>query len=357
MSRMSRIPLAWLFLSAIGLGYQIPAAAGPISVPNGDFSSAANNGSVGGGVGSGTNATIGSGPWTGSFFGVAGLLLAPTLTVASANTDATISGVAVNAISAVSNGGYFSQTLASNYLAGNLYILSATLNTGGTLSQATLDQANVGIALRSGSTVLASSATAPPIDVQLVSVGGTAYRLTLIYANVITPASGPINVQLFDLPPGTLAGAAVIQSVSFSDVVLAESAIAPAGSQLTVVGPNAGGGTVDLPFSGTFTVEVTDAANAPVQDVMVTLTAPSVGASALMTTATSTTPANPVTGFTDANGVVTFNATANSLTGCYQIIASAIGIPQYAVFQMHNFALGAFVATDTIFCNGYEAEQ
>jgi hypothetical protein len=193
--------------------------------------------------------------------------------------------------------------------------------------------------------------------VQLVSTGGTAYRLTLIYANVITPASGAINVQLFDLPPGTLAGAAVIQSVTFSDVVLAESAIAPAGSQLTVVGPNAGGGTVGTPFSGTFTVQVTDAANAPVEDVMVTLTAPTVGASALMTTATSTTPDNPVTGFTDASGVVTFNATANSLTGCYQIVASAIGIPQYAVFQMHNFAVGAFVATDTVFCNGFEAQQ
>jgi len=354
MSRLSRIALVLLFLSTAGLG---PALAGPVLVPNGDFSSAANAGTVGGGVGSGTDAAIGTGPWTGSFFGVAGILLAPTLTIDSGNTDAKISGVAVNAVSTVSNGGYFSQTLASNYLAGNLYILSATLDTGGALSPSTLDQANVGIALRSGSTVLASSTTAPPLDVQLVSTGGTAYRLTLIYANVITPATGPIDVQLFDLPPGTLAGAAVIQSVTFSDVVLAESAIAPAGSQLTVVGPNAGGGTVDMPFSGTFTVEVTDAGNVPVEDVMVTLTAPTVGASALMTTATSTTPGNPVTGFTDANGVVTFNATANSLTGCYQIIASAIGIPQYAVFQMHNYAVGAFVATDTIFCNGYEAQQ
>ncbi|HXD50872.1 MAG TPA: hypothetical protein VN689_03200, partial [Burkholderiales bacterium] len=98
-----------LLLAAATLLSGMSCLAAPIPVPNGDFSNPANNGSVGGGViGGSGSAAIGSGPWHGTYAGIAGLLAPPSLSIGSGR--ATIGGLAgVNVLGIVDNSGYFSQ--------------------------------------------------------------------------------------------------------------------------------------------------------------------------------------------------------------------------------------------------------
>src|SRR5690606_32087606 len=80
------------------------AQAANVPVPNGDFSSSGNVGSIGGGVlgASGTDVAIGSGPWKGTYFGVLGLLAPPTLSITPG--EARIGGLlGVNVLGIVNN--------------------------------------------------------------------------------------------------------------------------------------------------------------------------------------------------------------------------------------------------------------
>ncbi len=74
----------------------------------------------------------------------------------------------------------------------------------------------------------------------------------------------------------------------------------------------------------TLQVTVKDGAN-PLSGVTVTFTAPSSGASAVLSSSTAVT---------DINGVASVTATANAITGQYQVFASALGV--YTFFTLNN---------------------
>jgi hypothetical protein len=304
------------------------ATAAPVSIPNGDFSDAGNFGTIGGGVigGSGTDVPIGAGPWTGSYAGVLGLLAPPTLTVAAG--AATVNGLAAaNVLGILDNGGYFSQTLATTFVTQERYTLTADIDTGASLDLGALGNANVGIALRSGASTLASTATAPAQLVGLQPLGGTSYRLSLIFDSNDT-TSGAIDVQLFALPQG-LIGATLRTDVSFANVTLDATAINPVSGTIVATGGTPQSAMVGTAFVEPLEVRVTDAAGDPVPGVTVTFAAPASGASATLSSDTVTT---------DIDGSASVIATANTVAGAYAVTASIGGVDTPASFSLTNLA-------------------
>lgn len=214
-----------------------PATAGyTVPVPNGDFSSTTNVGTLGGqllgGAGSGT---FGSGPWSGSYTSALGLLLQPSLEINSGNPGhATISGIAnVGVLGIVDSTASFSQTLTGvNYTANTTYTLDAIVSTGGLLSASILSNAGVGIALTSSGVPLSGS-NAPLISVSLLS--GTSYTVQAQYTFTGSAPSGPIGILLYDAPQG-LATASLLSGVSFTDVSLTASVPEPSSFAMTGTG-------------------------------------------------------------------------------------------------------------------------
>jgi hypothetical protein len=304
------------------------AVAAPIAIPNGDFSDAGNFGTVGGGPlgGSGTDVVIGAGPWTGSFAGILSLLAPPTLTISAG--QAQISGLAAaNIISILNNGGYFSQTLTTDYVAQERYTLSVHVDTGTTLDLGVLASGNFGIALRSGTDTLASTATAPPQLISLVPVSGTTYMLTLLFDSNDTTA-GAIDVQLFAEPQG-LIGASLLTSVTFSAVALDATAINPVSGSIVASGGSVQTTTVVTAFADPLQVRVTDMVGDPVPGVTVTFSAPASGASATLSAPTAVT---------DINGFAEVDATANTIAGSYVVTASVENVDTPASFSLTNSA-------------------
>jgi len=197
-----------------------------IPVPNGDFTNSSNDGTVGGLLinPNGGPVNIGSGPWQGSWTGVAGLLAPPSLNITDAvgGGTATISGV-VNVdlltMGFTSNGGNFSNLTGTPFVSGTTYQLTADVNVGSLLSLGVL-QANsgVGIGLTNGSTLLANTTTSPASLVSLTLLSGTTYQLTLDYT--ATSSGGDIGITLFDKPPNVLT-TTLFGSATFSNVGLA----------------------------------------------------------------------------------------------------------------------------------------
>lgn len=351
--------------AAIGLAASV-AHAGAVFVPNGDFSAPGNAGSVGGGLvgNSGTNVGIGSGlgPWTGSFQGGLGLLVPPVLTINSTTQTATISGVVgLNIGGVITNGGYFSQTLSVPYVPNKRYTVTTDIDAGVLLGLNVLTASNAGIALRSGASVLSASTTAPPQLVNLASLVGTTYRLSLIYDTGAT-VSGNVDIQLFDQPQGLLT-ANLLSSAIFSNVMLNVGAITDSSTQLHVSGLGSQGTEVGTPFAAPLVAEVTDAVGNPLEGVFVNVSAPTTGASAVLTSGASS--GTTVQALTDNNGLVSVTATANSIAGCYRVTASVDGVNSTALFYLRNWStaqmqrfLDAGVngasLQDSIFCDGFE---
>jgi hypothetical protein len=217
---------AALFLTLTSM----PAWSAAIAVPDGDFTQAGGAGNVGGGLlttdGSGT---IGSGPWTGTYDAVLGLLVPPTLTIQTTGGEPSggrglISGL-LQGVSilgpVVDNGGYFSQTLgATPFLANTTYTLTANVDPGLLLAAGvlTLDNAGVGIGLTNGGSDLAN--TQNPLDLlSLTLLGGTDYSLVLRYTTGSVAPSGNLGIKLYDLPSGVLQ-ANLLGNVAFSNVTL-----------------------------------------------------------------------------------------------------------------------------------------
>ena len=355
------------FIGAATLAFAISAQAGPIFVPNGDFSSAGNAGSIGGGAigGSAVDMGIGAdpGPWTGSYSGVLGLLAPPVLTIDDAALSATISGLAgINVAGIVSNQGYFSQTLPAAYQPDTRYTIGVDIDAGELLGLGALSAANVGIALRSEGSVLSASTTAAAELVSLNPLDGTAYRLTLIHDTGASP-SGDIDIQLFNQPQGLLT-LDLLASISFGNVTLNAGAITDATTELLVVGLGSQGAEVETPFGAPLVAQVTDMAGTPLEGVIVTISAPPTGASALL--ASGTDSGTSVQAVTDEDGQVTVSATANSVAGCYKVTASVGGTESRAVFALRNWSTAQIHALldrgadmrgllqDSIFCNGFE---
>lgn len=343
-----------------GFGLAGAANAGFVTVPNGDFSAAANAGSVGGGVvgASGTNVPVGSGPWTGTYNGVVGLLVPPTLTINASSGTATISGLlGISVVTIVNNNGHFGQTLSTNTQSNKRYTLIANLETGATLDLPLLAVAGTGIELQAGASTLIQSTAAPAGQARADAIDATTLRVQIHHdTGTVTPA--PLRVQLFDRPSNLLT-ASLVDTAVFSGVVLAESEIPSGNSTLTVTGGGSQGVGIGQPFPSPMTAIVRDQNGNPVPNTLVTLTAPASGASATLHAGGQN--GRVIVAFTDANGQITFTADANQIAGCYKVTGDVPGIATQAIFRMRNYTsqqIATFGVTgtpqDSVFCNGFE---
>jgi hypothetical protein len=332
-------------LSGACLLHGAPATAVDVPVPNGDFSSASNVGTIGGGVlgGSGSDVAIGSsGPWTGTYYGALGLLAPPELSIAQGQ-GARLGGLlGINVLGLINNGGYFSQTLPVGYEVGKRYTIRARISVSGVLDLGLLGSGNVGLALRADGDTLASTKTAPPQLVTLGTVGVNEYEVSLRH-DVIAPVAGDIDIQLLGTPSGLLS-ANLLGAVTYTHVWLDVGAVNPVAGSVVAVDGAVQSATVGQPFAQPLTVEVTDADGDPVPNVVVQFDAPANGAGATLS-ATSV--------MTGVNGVAAASATANTVAGSYTVSVSVAGVDTPATFSLINTA-AAPAAIDRV---GPQGEQ
>jgi len=322
----SRERRRWRFPGATAaflLAACIGAHAGPIPIANGDFSNTANNGSVGGGViGGSGNSAIGTGPWSGTWFGALGLLAPPTLTIGSG--QASVGGLlGVNVLGLVNNGGSFRQVTSTPWQPNKHYTLTAEVTTSGLLDLNLLQAGNAGIALASGSTRVASSVNANSVTLSLLS--GSTWRVQLGY-DTGASVSGDIGVHLFAEPNGLLT-ASLLSSLSFDNVTLSSRMLNPVPAALVAVDASPRSATVGNAIAPPLAIKVLDADGDPIPGVTVTFTVPSSGPSA-------TVSPNPAT--TNADGIAEVTTTANTIAGSYQIIGNVSGVATPIVWDMTN---------------------
>ncbi|HEY0231220.1 MAG TPA: hypothetical protein VGC55_08205 [Dokdonella sp.] len=325
------------FFGAFAIGAGGVALAAPVSVPNADFSAAANVGSVGGGLlgGSGTHVSIGLGPWTGTYAGAAGLLAPPSLAISAPNQNATIGGLlGVSVLGLVNNGGYFGQTLSTLVQPNTRYILSADVDAGRALQAALLDDTHTGIAVVANNVVLASSDTAAAGAITLQPLQSTTYRLNLTYVSPMAIAANPIELRLFAQPQGLLT-ADLLPTITFDNIALDAVALGvPA-----TVGNIAGDGqsaTVGTVFPTPLGLRVLDGAGNGVSGTQVVFSAPNSGASAVFSSNGSS--ASTLAVLTDANGDASATTTANLVAGDYPVSVQVAGLADPQIFHLHNAA-------------------
>jgi hypothetical protein len=244
---------ALLISSATLLGLAVPAFSTNITVPDGTFNVATNDGAVGGILGSGHDLTIGTtGPWQGNYSGVLALLLGPTLAITPG--QATISGIlGVNVLGLLDNGGDFTTTLtnagsgsAYAYAPNTEYTLTANVSAGTVLALNVLAADGVGIALTSGGSIIASTANPGSL---LTLLSGNTYSLSLEYTTPTTGGpTGAIGIELYDIPSG-LATANLLGAATFSNVTLSTPTQAPATPEPAAL-LLSGAGLLGLGFAG-----------------------------------------------------------------------------------------------------------
>ncbi|MEP6880645.1 MAG: Ig-like domain-containing protein, partial [Dokdonella sp.] len=303
------------------------APAALVTVPNGDFSDANNNGSIGGAAlaGSGSG-VIGAGPWGAAYSGIATILAQPTLTIGSGHAQ--IGGLlGINVGGILNNQGRFLQSTGVAWQPNRRYTLEADIDAGSVLAANVLTSGNVGIALATGVSKAARVSESTSGSPTLTLISGNTYRLKIEYLTGAS-VSGNIFLQLFAEPSG-LIGVTLLGSVDFDNVSLHTYLLTqvPASIVPANAGPYTGtvGGVVD-PDIG---VVVLDALGDPISGVSVSFAVPSSGPSA-------TVVPNPA--ITDANGVAHVTTTANTIAGNYQIIATVTGVPTPIVYNMTNLA-------------------
>ena len=103
----------------------------------------------------------------------------------------------------------------------------------------------------------------------------------------------------------------------------------PQPTSIVATGGNTQTTPVTTAFGTALTVIVKDASNLPVPNVVVTFTPPASGATSTLSSLTATT---------NASGIATVNATANTITGSYTISAQAAGVPTPISFSLTNTA-------------------
>ncbi len=355
-SRFRLLRKPWLLLAALLVGSSAMAAS--VEVPNGDFSDPANNGSIGGLLGPNlNNQPIGTGPWLGTSFGILGILARPMLTVDSTNQNATIGGILANVGGLLNTGGWFSQQLAVNFQPGRFYVMSADVSAGGLLNLGLLTDTNVGIGLTSGSTLVAASTTAAPELLDLRLIETNAYRLRFGWF-ADAGASGAIGLRLFNRPQGLLQ-ADLLGTTVFGNVELEGRDIGPV-TRVTIL-PGTVGDTetgVGQRFPGQFIAIVEDEDGDGVPNYEVTIAAPEGDDSAsadLSSPSSDDPPGRTITAKTDIDGVVTFDATANMVAGCFQVHVGASDpelTVESGVFHFRNVSDDP--AQDSIYCNGFQ---
>lgn len=318
-------PRPWLAaLAAFGLCWAAIVQAAPVAVPNGDFSNAANNGSVGGGVlgGTGTNIQIGAGPWRATYWGVAGLLAPPVLEIG--NGRAAIGGLAgLSVLGILNNGGYFRQTLPVAWEPNRRYTLKADINAGSVLGLSLINGQGVGSALVSGTTRLSSSTSSSLVALNLL--GGNLYELSLTYETGPT-VSGNVGIDLF-YEPSSVLSANLLGAVDFTNVRLETRLLNQTPTGLVAVDADPRSAIVDTEVDPPLSIQVVDQLGDGIQGVTVTFTAPTSGPSATVTP-------NPAT--TNADGVAEVTTTANTIAGTYTITGEVQGVTPLLEFQLEN---------------------
>src|SRR5262249_20230117 len=100
-------------------------------------------------------------------------------------------------------------------------------------------------------------------------------------------------------------------------------------SRLITVGGTGQAVTVNTAFPQPLAVQVTDQQGHPLPNITVTFSKPATGASATLSASS---------GVTAANGQTSVTATANSIAGSYQVVATVSGISSPAFFDLTNQA-------------------
>jgi hypothetical protein len=346
-------------LAALGLVAALGASADPIAIPNGDFSDPANDGSIGGLIGVDiNNVPIGAGPWHGSAYGILGLLAQPTLTIDSATLSGTISGLlGIDVAGLLNNGGSFRQELSQNYTTGMFYVLRASITTSVPLSLPVLAGANTGIGFMANNVELESSTTAAPSMTDLQIGEGGSGRVSFGYWADIA-ASGPIGIRLFNEPQDLLT-ASLLGTVSFANVTLEERDVGDATDIDVGIDPGPDGpdeAPIGQPYAGEFIAIIRDAEGDGVPGFEVVISAPEEGASADLSSPTSVDPpGRTIIAVSDVDGIVSFDAVANELAGCFQVTVNPLdpelSVTQ-AVFYMRN--ISGDLNQNSIFCNSFE---
>lgn len=299
-----------------------------LTIPNGDFSNVANTGTVGGGVlgGSGT-ASIGTGPWSGTYQGALGLLAPPSLSINGGK--ATIGGLlGVSAVGIVNNNGRLHQDTGIALIPNRRYTVSADIDAGTTLGVSVLTSGNAGIALGTGTSIasrIASSATVGLASINLIQ--GTTYRVSVSYQTGNT-VSGNLFIHAFSEPVGLLT-ANLLGSISYDNIELSTHLLTQTPSALVAGNPGPYSAVVGQAATPALSIRVLDALGDPIPGVTVTFTMPGSGASA------SVVPNPAVTG---ANGLAQVVTTANTLPGTYTVSAVVSGVATPFTFNLTNVA-------------------
>jgi hypothetical protein len=203
--------------------------------------------------------------------------------------------------------------------------------------------------LRSGDVTLASSTGAAPELIQLTPLAQTNYQLRFGYLADMA-AAGPIGVQLFNQPAGLLT-VDLLGLVTFRNVALEVRDIGAAAAIEVLTTGDLLQAPVGEPFEGTIVALVRDEEGNGVPGHLVTFTAPTEGASAILTSPiVGTGPV--VTAVTDLNGLASVSAQANGDAGCYRVSAEGVGLPEPAVFHLRNYSDSPGV--DSVYCNGFQ---
>ena len=171
------------------------------------------------------------------------------------------------------------------------------------------------------------------------TVPSTGPTATLSTMTAVTDASGQVSITA---TAGAIAGAytvtasvtGVTEPGSFALVNLVS-----APSEISVVGGAEQSTVVDTAFAEPLSVLVMDAQGNPVPGVTVTFTIPTSGATTILDALTATT---------DASGIATVNATANTVAGEYEVTASTPVSTTPATFALTNEAGAAASITGLI---------
>lgn len=207
-----------------------------------------------------------------------------------------------------------------------------------------LSSGNFGIALATGTNPaarLVSSTTGTPV-VTLVS--GTTYRVSVTHTTTTAPG-GSIHLHLFSEPTGLLS-ANLVGSATFDNVTLSTFLTTQVPAALAPGNPGPYTAVVAQAVTPALAVRVLDALGDPIAGVPVTFAAPASGASVTFGT-------NPVA--TDANGIATAMATANTQVGTYNVTATVSGVSGQLTFPLTNKA-GAPASVGSVSGSGQGAE-